>query len=239
MAIKNYRGTPATRLAKAEKEKRELSKASSKLSFHIFINKQERSTNQSSLETHIHVAERLIELLYGNQLFYKELQLKRPNFVAEILSSLIRESDNFPKISQAKELATIDLKDPELNDAFTKMLKGAYEEPPPEEKEKRPYQLASGYYSLLDFITVVPNKLTLRVYLAPKQLLLAIFGNEALVNDILRVRYQLYTNLNNNIVDASQASDEFKGLFGNSSLPYVPSNFLDFSVSKTNPNLYR
>lgn len=238
-AIKHYRDTSATRLEKSEKAERKKSKASAKLSFNLFIDKEQRAENPLSLETHIHVAERLIELLYGDQLFYKELLAKRPNFVAEILSALIRESENSPKISKAEELATIDLKDPELNDAFTRMLKGAYEEPPKGKKEKRPYRLDSGYYSLLDFITVVPNKLKLRVYLASKQLLLAVYGNQLLVNDILRVRYQLYRDVIKNNMNADQASKEFKSLFGNLALPYVPADFLDFSVSKTNPNQYR
>lgn len=237
-AIDRYQTTPATRSEKSESDKREKSKASSKLSFNLFIDKEERDANQVQLETHLNVARSLIYYLYGDQDFYKELEAKRPNFVNEIFSALMTQSETLPKIKKVKELATIDLKDPELNDAFTRMLKGAYEKPP-KDQEQRPTKLQTGYYSLLDFITVGKGKLQLRVFLASRQLLMAVFGNPATVDEIVRVRYQLYRNVVNKVLDANQATEEFKTLFGNSALPFVPEDFLDFGVSKTNPNPYR
>ncbi len=236
-AVNRYRSTVATRTEKTEKEQREKSKASAKLSFNLFVDKQERDANQQKMETHLNAARSLIGFLYGNQPFYQELEAKRPNFVTEMLSALIVQSETMPKISKVKELATVDLKDPELNDAFTRMLKGAYEEPP-KGKEKRPIRLEDGYYPLLDFITVGKGKLELRVFLASRQLLMAVYGNPALVDEIVRVRYQLYKNFKDKVIDKNQAGEEFKNAFGNSALPFIPENFLNFDVSKTNPNGY-
>lgn len=236
-AVQRYRNTVATRSEKTEKEKREKSKGSPKLSFNLFVNKGERDANPQKLETHLNVARSLIGYLYGDQPFYKELEAGRPNFVTEMLTALIAQSETLPKITKAKELATVDLNDSQLNDAFTRMLKGAYVEPLKEE-EKRPVKLKDGYYSLLDFITVGNNKLEMRVFLASRQLLMAVYGNPALVNEIVRVRYQLYKNVVAKVMTAEQAREEFKAAFGNQALPFVPGNFLNFDVSKTNPNQY-
>lgn len=237
-AVARYNNTVATHSEKTEKEKREKNTASSKLSFNLFVDKEERDANQEQLETHLNVARSLIFYLYGDQEFYKELEVKRPNFVNEIFSALITQSETLPKIKKEKELATIDLKDPDLNDAFTRMLRGAYEEPS-KGQEKRPMQLQTGYYSLLDFITVGKGKLKMRVFLASRQLLMAVFGNPAAVDEIVNMRYKLYRNVRNNVMDAKQATEEFQTLFGNSALPFIQEEFLDFGVSKTNPNPYR
>ena len=236
-AVDRYNSTVATRSEKSQVDQREKSKASSKLSFNLFIDKKERDANQQQLETHLNVARSLIYYLYGDQEFYKELEIKRPNFVNEIFSALMTQSEPLSKIKKVKELATIDLKDPDLNDAFTRMLKGAYEKPP-KNKEPRPIKLDEGYYSLLDFITVGTGKLQLRVFLASRQLLIAVYGNSSTVDEIVRVRYQLYKNVVDKVMDVGQAGEELKTLFGNSALPFVPADFLDFGVSKTNPNRY-
>lgn len=237
-AVDRYNKTAATRSEKTETEKREMNKASPKLSFNLFVDKEERDANQEQLETHLNVARSLIFYLYGDQEFYKELEARRPNFVNEILSALMTQTETLPKIKKVKELATVDLKDPELNDAFTRMLKGAYEEPP-KDQEKRPMKLQTGYYSLLDFITVGKGKLQMRVFLASRQFLMAVFGNPATVDEIVRVRYKLYRSVRDKVMDAKQASEEFQTLFNNSALPFIPEEFLDFGVSKTNPNRYR
>lgn len=237
-AMKRYRDTVATRSEKKEKEQRENSKASSKLSFNIFVDKKERDGNPQKLAVHLNTAHYLIDFLYRDQEFYQKLEALRPNFVSEMLSALIVQSESLPKINHVKELATIDLKDPELNDAFTHMLAGAYVEPPKGE-DKRPIKLRDGYYSLQDFITVKENKLELRVFLASRQLLMVVYGNPSLVNEIIRVRYQLYKSVVNNVMTADQAREEFRNTFGNEALPFVSQGFLNFDVSKTNPNLYR
>jgi hypothetical protein len=237
-AIERYHDTHATKYEQKLKKERQDSKASSKLSFYLFVNNQERIKNQASFETQLSVVRNLILFLYGGQKYFVELAERRPNYIDEIFSALMEETVEPPKITKVKELATVDLQDPELNEAFTRMLKGAYEEPPAEQKEKRPLRLDQGYYSLLDFITL-ENKLKLRVYLASKQLLMAVYGNPALVEEILRVRYQLYRNVLKGLLEANAAAEEFKQQFGNAALPDVPVDFLDFGVSKTNPKSYQ
>lgn len=236
-AKKRYQKTVATKSEKNENDNREKNPASSKLSFNLFVDKEERNNRQDQLETQINLARSLMIYLYGDQSFFKEMEEKRPNFLNEIFAALIRESEELPKLKKTKEIATIDLKDPDLNEVFTRMLKGAYEKPPPKE-EQRPLKLKEGYYSLLDFITVDKNKLKLRVFLLSRQLLAVTFGSPQVVEDIITTRNALYRNVKNNVLDANSASNEFKGLYGNSQQPFVPAEILDFGVSKTNPRKY-
>lgn len=236
-AVKRYKNTPATKSEKTENQSREKNAASSKLSFNLFVDKKERDGNQSQLEIQIAITRNLMQYLYEDQPFYKEMEAKRSNFLNEIIIALIRESETLPQLKKTKEIATIDLKDPELNDVFTRMLRGAYEKPGPKEV-KRPYKLNKGYYSLLDFITLDKNKLKLRVFLASKHLLVALYGSPQIVEDVLKTRYDLYRSVKDNVMDATSASTEFQQAFGNSQLPYVSPDLLDFGVSKTNPKGY-
>ena len=105
--------------------------------------------------------------------------------------------------------------DPQLNDALYKMLNGApykYKNEDKKKSENEPvesnkedtsqdheqikseaeeYKSAPGYYSLLDFITLKPPP-KIRLYLAPKELLQAIFHDQNVVNEILIERVELH-----------------------------------------------
>ncbi len=237
-AIKRYRNTPATQSEKNEKSNREKNTASSTLSLNLLIDKEERDANPDKLEPMLNILRNLIAYLYADQPFYQEMELKRPNFVSEIFEALMFQSQNLPKLKKTKELATINLGDPELNEVFTRMLKGAYIDPPPEEEDLRPFKPERGYYSLLDFVTIGKNKLKLRVYLASKQLLIPLFGDPSIVNTILSERYRLYREVVNQVTDTNTASQQFQEQFSSLRTPLVPLEMLDFGVSKTNPRDY-
>ncbi|NGX42100.1 MAG: hypothetical protein K940chlam7_00377 [Chlamydiae bacterium] len=242
-ARKRYDSTPATEKEKKKLEEQEKNLASSKLSFNLFVNKEERAANTSELETHINVAKNLMSFLYGDQPFYQEIEEQRPDFLNEIINALIRETENFTpkkKLKKTKEIATIDFGDAELNNVFTKMLKGS--KPEDEKDERLPtkrFKPSMGYYSLQDFITVQSNKLTVRVFLAPPQLLMAVYGNEDIVQQILETRCQLYLNVKNKALTPEQASQEFQSLFLNQRLPNVSESMLNFGVSLTYPKKYQ
>lgn len=247
-AIKRYNDTHATKKEKQEHQSQ--NQASSTLSFGLFVNKKQRDSNQDKLDTHVIIAKDLMSFLYGDQPFFRELQEKRLNFLDELFTALIQVSEEFeekrvPK--KAKEIATIDLNDQELNDVFTKMLKGTKKKrvkpKHTEDVEFVPrdplYRLKppEGYYSLLDFITVQDKKFKIRVYLASGQLLMALFGSPDTVYQILDERYRLYSEVKNG-KPATEASEEFKNFFLDYRLPSVPEDMLDFGVSKTNPRYY-
>lgn len=247
-AIKRYENTVATTLEQQEKQERQQNPASSTLSFSLFVNNVERNAHLPELEHHLNAARNLMRFLYGGQPFFSEMEQKRPYFLNDILHALIVQTENFTgkdKLKKVKEIATIDLKDAELNEVFTKMLQGSFDEPEeiePEEigvQKQRRFQPPYGYYSLLDFITIQTNKLQIRVFLASPQLLMALYGNANTVEDILENRYRLYRELSNHTVTQEEANAEFQGLFQNLRLDYVPESMLNFGVSKTNPRNYQ
>lgn len=233
LAVKRYNHTHVP--SKYRENQSKPNSASSTLSFNLFIDKEERKQHLSELAAHRIVAKNLMHNLYGNQEFFKKVEEKHPQVLDEILDSLIRKSDDFQtkdKINRSQELATIDLDDEDVNLVFTYMLQG-------DTMQKGEKELANGNYpSLLDFITVQKKKLVIRVFLASPPLLMALFGNSDIVKQILDTRIQLYKDVNKNRKTALQASEEFKNIFINKRLPYIPDAMLNFEVSRTNPANY-
>lgn len=230
-AIKRYENTPATRREKKEKEENERQSASSKLSFRLLIDKKEREAYPDKLDPHRTLAKRLIAVLYGNQPFYKKLEEKRPAFVDEIFDRIMLETEN-----QIKELANIEFADLELNEAFTNMLKG--QEAKAAEKDKQIVRGNEGYPPLINFITLQPKKLVIRVYLASEPLLMAIYGNHDAVNEILTTRNRLYHEVKvRKAMTVQEAQEELTGLCGRFATD-IPKSMLNFSVSNTNPKGY-
>lgn len=170
-------------------------------------------------------------------------------------------------IKKVKDLANLELDDPVLNNILYKMLHGAPEKYNEEESENKPLpQLPSlidneenkeedtsqdddilkeetkdpkspeGYISLLDFITI-RNSNKIRVYLAPKEVLQAIFQNGNVVNEILVDRAALFSKIMAD-ADPTELKEVFKSSFNSRRDPDIGENTLDFTVTKTNPKYY-
>ena len=117
-AVRIYNDRHATTKEKNENEEIDKSAASSKLSFNLFIDKINREAHQEELEHHINVATRLMNFLYKDQLFYKDMEEKRPNFLREIFSQLMKQTEEISfkgRLNNPKEIAAVDLGDFELN----------------------------------------------------------------------------------------------------------------------------
>lgn len=236
-----YKNTKATK--KEGNQPKTNTDAISRLSFYPILHHREDSGH------YIAIAKNLIKQLYGTHRFYKEMEEKNPNFLEEIFARLPVAYQNLPpqqKINQIADLATFDLGSTELNEVFCKMLKGTLlveeKKPIPEEisfvddesenehEEEQEYVSDKGYYSLLDYISLQNKKI--RVYLASQELLLAIFGDPVIVNEIIQQRRNLYRVAKTK--NATEATTLFENLFKNKSNYTI----LDFSVSTTNPSLY-
>ncbi len=244
------------------------SQALSRLSFATFIDNKKKEAHQKEYPQIRNLAQKLIYVLYRNQPFFKEMEAKNPDFVNSLLNALMvadtLSDDN--KIKRASELANLNLGDEDLNHVFYEMLQGTAqpgerltkpktgEEMPklefqapedkgePEDKSieggrKEEYYSGSGYYSLLDFITL-RDSTKVRVYLAPKMLLMAIFDDPGLVDSIIAARNDLYKKVSSNEISDSDASKSFEDMFKGRIDPNL-SEILDFSVSSTNPAKYR
>lgn len=130
--------------------------------------------------------------------------------------------------SEQKQETVMDLV-PTEDDAEAEALAAAEVEEP---------KSGEGHCALLDYITV-EKKDKIRIYLASRALLLAIYNNADVVDEIIRVRNALYKQLDKNDWDNSKAtaSAQFER-FKSAQTDNVDPGMLDFGVSGTNPNNY-
>lgn len=208
----------------------------------------------------------LIRTLYSKQPFYLKIEEERPSFLDELIRGITAAIDQLPpdqRPKEAKDLANLELSDPVLDKVLYKMLHGAlYSDDVSEEKTKDPFkqiliretkeeatvddedlkkeiefQSPEGYYSLLDFVTAKYTP-KVRVYLAPQEVLQAVFLDPATVESVLIEREYLYKRALAD-EDANELSETFKNQFQRLKDPALDDESLDFSVSKTNPKYYR
>lgn len=208
--------------------------ASSTLSLYLFINKNAREKSAAELDQFILVAKNLITFLYGDADFFKEASSKRHDLLDELLFGLMKSSESL-KISENKDLANIKFGDEFLDTVFYHMLKGS----PVVDYDKKTFKPIDGSYpTLLDFI-IVKKKLNIRIYLASPQLLMAIFGNPSVVENILKERQSIYKELNSNPDAKVALAERFKTAFIEKRLPGINDTMLNFEISKTNPADYK
>ncbi len=234
-----------------------------RLNWQVIVKKEERDQNPNLYENMVNWSKKLIYLLYGDQLFFKQALEKNHHLLEDIFAAIEKAVDALPedkKPNKASDLANLDLVDILLNQSFYKMLKGNLIPTQPVLKTtKRAFipfedrveeeianaenevpdldesQADEGYISLLDFITLNTKK-KIRVYLAHHTLLLAILGDEGIVKDVEEKRYQIYQALLRG-ADNEEATAEFDSFMKHRIANYDP-NLFDFSVSKTNPKTY-
>lgn len=243
------------------------SSARSRLSFLVFIDKAKQAQYAQVYPKIVLLTKKLIFTLYKNQPFFQQFVQRRPDIVDGLLASLMI-ADSLPKeqkIKKATDLANLNLEDPLLNTFFYYVLKGTPFAPPEQTKTVEPYQplqtdfiikLGNGEtededgdpdkskyyvspsgYSLLDCINV-DDAVKIRVFLASKPLLLAIFDHPDIVNAIIAMRNDLYHKVTSGAVTANDASTQFQNLFASKSDPNFNDTILDFKVTKTNPKNY-
>lgn len=203
------------------------------LSFRYFFTKEQPDSVEQQRQIFFILTE-LIEVLYGHAAFFKDLEAKRPAFVREMLEAFMESAQSLKeeeKVKELEEVSRVKLQDQELQKAFYKMLKGTVSYSAFSDKEKRekwvsdPAMWEKSYPSLLRFLH---KKGELRIYMhrAPRELLLAIYGKEEIV-DKLMVKRKEYLNLN--LPNGPQLfKEEFEGL----QKPDISMDILDFSLGK-------
>jgi hypothetical protein len=93
-----------------------------------------------------------------------------------------------------------------------------------------------GKESLLDYITLKKST-KIRVYLAARPLLLAIYGNESIVDSIIEKRQALFKQMRSG-ANKDDVSKAFKGAFENTGTASNYGAILDFEVTNVNPKNY-
>lgn len=242
--------------------------ASPRVVLGVLLRKTEREQAPQEVTSVTALLKNLMMTLYADQPFYHQIAMQRPSFLDEIVAGLEHAVDQLSdehKPKKAVDLANISLGDDQLDDVFYKMLHGAAykevnhlqevhhliegtkEEVESDEdasdantieKEAEEHHSPKGYYSLLDFVTLQPLH-KVRIYLASKEVLKAIYRDDALVEDLIRKRNELYHEAQ--LADeegVKSMSESFQNEFQNRHDPAVHDDILDYTITKTNPKKY-
>lgn len=193
-----------------------------------------RNTSPNRTEVTTVVLKRLIEILYKQQPFYQEAIKKRPTLVDDLVAKMVETSSKATcklKFTHVRDLANIPFgDDKDLREVFYKMLKG--EPSSTRINEKGEEVLANdGYDSLLDYLTVARSPSRIRVWLARKALLQAIFKDP---RPIIERRNELIRYIQDGSWTVQGAQQEFE-MFNDAFNTDIDRDLLDFKVSKTRP----
>lgn len=242
--------------------------ASSRLSFYSFLKKDGRDLNPDVYPQTRELAKILMTNLYGEQRFFQEIALKRPNFLNEILDEIQVAAENQEplKMKNAMVLSKLKFQDPELQYIFYLMLHGLpnltvqknvsdspeigfggiipvddnstdADEEAMAKVESEEAKAPPGYDSLIDYITVKPAQ-KIRVFLAPRELLVSIYGNPDIADSIIETRTELANKVKSKALTINDATEQFRNAFSQSGNSHNFSAILDFAVTNTNPSKY-
>lgn len=158
---------------------------------------------------------------YAGKDFYEKALAERPNILDELIAFLKTLQDK--KVSNAKALANVKIEDPGIKDLFYNLIRST----PVDGKDP------CKEISLFDFLTD-SRRTKISVYLAPKPILLALFGRSDLVDQIIEDREALYKEVKKE-KSSEEATAEFQGKYeGQTDFREI----VTFKVNKTNPKNY-
>lgn len=212
------------------KQDRTQTEGQARINFRVLVGK-EKDLEESAYQEFIEVLKNLITDLYKDEPFFKKAQSEQPNFLDDIFNKL-REVKN-DKIKKSTDLATLNLGvGVELQEVFYLLMKKI---PRVKNGEKGEKDKPCEEISLLNYLSE-GSKNKIRVYLASRDMLKAVFENEEVVNDIIKQRVDLFKKIKDGNAEAiGAATEEFRSSFiGQSGFREI----LDFSVSKTDPKGY-
>lgn len=195
---------------------------------------QEAQVQSSRVMDTIKILQRLVANLYESQRFYKEAEEKYPELPEELVKQMVLSVDDAPcklKFTSKKDLAHIPMKDAEMREIYYKMLKGQEASFTTDDKGKKK-ETGKGYKSILSYITLKKKPSGIRVYLARRELLTAIFRDP---EPIITRRTELYRQVKEGLLKPEDATKDFAGLFKDTTNTDINLNMLDFTVTKTAP----
>ncbi len=235
------------------------------INFGWIVDQQKQQQQPQVTQNLIEITKNLITQMYQNDIFFQELQVENPGFldrIFEVLKNPIDASGQPLKIKSSAELSYIYWQDHKLHKAFNTMLMESYNPPAmvkpqqqslvqqdqqrsgevvieedPEAPNPDDHRDPPGYKSLRGFITFDPARYKIRVYRAPREVLLAIYNNPEVVEEIVQSSRRLYLDVLRGKT-LEEATEEFKNQFSGSAPPAY-SELLDFTVNKTSPDSYR
>lgn len=179
----------------------------------------------------------LIHVLYGHTKFYKKMEQKRSDFVSDLLNAIQESAHSMPEnsIKRIHDAARLKLDDPVLQEVYYRMLKGTLSKEDSKKKENERFiGNKKTYYPLLTFFNYdgKDKDVKIKLGLAPKEILLAIYGNPELVQKLIDLRLELTNQLNNNKITKDEATAKFQAEFENKQKQGI-TDILDYTITTT------
>lgn len=207
------------------------------LSFRFLIDKKAREEKSKEAQQYRMLILELMKIVYGEAAFFKNLQMNRPGFLEELLTAIEQAAEKVPKktMRRIQDIARLDLEDPELQEAFYRMLKGSISRDQLENvKDKGARFKEKAYASLFTFIhdggTGDPPKIVIQR--APREILKAVFASDEIVEAIILRRNELSLN------KESGSEAQFKSEFIEKRRPGIEDSLLDFKISVGTKTMY-
>lgn len=217
------------------------------------INPQKRESKPQVAESLRELTRNLMVVLFSDEPFFKEAQQNNPEFLDQILNTLQNPHDanGLPlTIKTSDDLSYIAWENHQLHHIFNQMLTENYASTPPkvsvpmgpifEEETESPnpddHRDIEDHKSLKGFVTFDP-RYKIRVYRAPKEVLIAVFGSPEIADEIMLASRKLYLDVLRG-KSPDDAKEEFRGQFVGSA-PAQFADLLDFTVNKTSPDEFR
>ena len=253
MAENEYKHIQGKRLSKTEKAKKEAEeekgKGSSKINFRYLTDPTYAALYPKETEQVELLLRNLIQLLYGDQAFFQDLYQVRPTVIQDLLHSLRAYSEELgdKKISSTATLSKITLKDENLEKLWYQLLK---ENPVSNKVLEKLFNLSKEEMfklgekacfktHLLNYINN-SNERQIRLYLAPRALLLALLNDPVLVSDVIQKRKELYKEVTrkDNPMTPQEAALELQNFA--SKLPSLAQfdAIITYTISKSDPSTY-
>ena len=197
---------------------------------------------------------RLILTLYGDKTFFLEAGMDEAT-VENLIATLFLNAKDLPIknfLKSPRALANVPLNNKTYEGVLYKMLKG---NTPPKNDSDVPFANPENYKSLANFIRFQKKASIISVYLAPDEVLIALFQNLALVNEVIEIRNKIYKeqlkeknekkknkNSDPQTVPVQNTDlDEYKKKFENyreSIADDIDKNLIDFNISLSDPEDY-
>jgi hypothetical protein len=176
----------------------------------------------------------LIAELYSSSPFYQRLEAHVPRLEEELVNWMVEKGKvrwETDPLKKAAHLAFLKMDDEEAHYVYYRMLKGC-------EENRSPKTQVLSPPSLLKFLVIEKEDRERKVslYGAPRKLLKALFGDESLIEEIVKERKRLYKEVRIDKLSLQDAAKEFQLFFQKND--FLPPNvdLFDFRVNTTWPS---
>lgn len=208
--------------------------AVSNLNFYGILHPKEENTYA---QTQRIILKRLINNTYGNQPFFIEMQKHSQDLVEELferISYVAQQPENQSKIERFENLGNLNLGSEKVQELFANILHGSSTSVEAlKECDKKNTASLVAYPPLSQFVKIEKEKRPIRVFLVAPEVLLAIFNDRALVQEIIIERKLLHKQFKSE--EKATFDERFRQRFAS----HLPSDLdpalFNFEVSGTAP----